>query len=707
MDGGGLRPGTTYPRGVPDATPLPSRRDAEPDVDGLLSAAVAALGGTRREGQHAMARAVDRALTSGEHLLVQAGTGTGKSLGYLVPLAERAARTGSPVVVSTATLALQNQVAARDLPRLSQALAPQLGRELTWQVVKGRGNYVCVHKLDGGFPEEEALFDAPAPLPGRAVTPESRTSRLGREVVRLREWAVSTDSGDRDDLVPGVSDQAWRQLSVSARECLGGSRCPQAAECFSERARERAREVDVVVTNHALLAIDAFEGRSILPEHDVLVVDEAHELADRVTSVVSAQLTPASVAAAATRARQAGHDTARLDAAGDDLGAVLADAEPARFSRGLPESLHLVVSSVRDAARELAGTLKPPPGEKPSEAEAGALAMARAAVAEVFEVAERLAAAHEHDVVWLSVSEVPGVPGPARRSLQVAPLSVAGLLREGLFAERTVVLTSATLTTGGTFEGAAAAVGLGRPPAKDRPAEPGPSWDGLDVGSPFDYPRQGILYVAKHLPVPGRDGAGAPVLAELEELVRAAGGRTLGLFSSRRAAEAAAEHLRARLDVPVLCQGDDVTPTLVRQFAADPASVLVGTLSLWQGVDVPGPSCQLVTIDRLPFPRPDDPLLSARAEAVARAGGNGFMAVSAQHAGLRLAQGVGRLVRSTSDRGVVAVLDPRLATARYGGYLRASLPPLWTTHDRATVLGALRRLHEAAREREDAVTPVA
>nr|WP_298991676.1 ATP-dependent DNA helicase [uncultured Pseudokineococcus sp.] len=688
----------------PGADVAPGKADGAPaDVDALLSSAVAALGGTRREGQHVMARAVDAAVRTREHLLVQAGTGTGKSLAYLVPLARRAVESRRPVVVSTATLALQNQVAARDLPRLADALEPLLGRRLTWQVVKGRANHLCVHKLDGGFPEDDGLFEAPAPLPGRSVT-GGASSRLGREVVRLREWARTTETGDRDDLVPGVSETAWRQLAVTARECLGASRCPQAQECFSERARERAREVDVVVTNHALLAIDAFEGRSILPEHEVLVVDEAHELADRVTSVVSAQLTAASVAAAATRARQAGSDTARLDAAAEDLGVALADVPEGRFARGLPELVHLAVAGVRDAARELVGQLKPPPGERPTEALAGALAVAKAAVGEVHEVAERMASAPRdgtgHDVLWLSVSDLSSTPSAARRMLHVAPLQVAGLLREALFAERTVVLTSATLTTGGTFTGAAQSVGLARPPAAGEDAGPGPSWDGLDVGSPFDYPRQGILYLARHLPVPGREGAGTPVVDEVVELARAAGGRTLGLFSSRRAAEAAAEVLRERLDVPVLCQGDDVTPTLVREFAADPSSVLVGTLSLWQGVDVPGPSCQLVTIDRIPFPRPDDPLLSARAEAVARAGGNGFLAVSAQHAALRLAQGAGRLVRSTADRGVVAVLDPRLATARYAGFLRASLPPLWATSDREVVLGALRRLNAAARAAE-------
>jgi ATP-dependent DNA helicase DinG len=273
--------------------------------------------------------------------------------------------------------------------------------------------------------------------------------------------------------------------------------------------------------------------------------------------------------------------------------------------------------------------------------------------------------------------------------VQVAPVSVAGPLRSRLFGTRTVVLTSATLALGGTFDAVARSLGLGPPDTG--------VWQGIDVGSPFDYARQAILYVARHLPSPGRDGPGEQVWEELSELMQAAGGRTLGLFSSRRAAEAAASEMRERVDFPVLCQGDDTTATLVRSFAEDAESCLFGTLSLWQGVDVPGSSCQLVVIDRLPFPRPDDPLATARQEAVSRAGGNGFMTVAAGQAALLLAQGSGRLIRTMQDRGVVAVLDSRLATARYAGFLRASLPPFWSTTDREVALAALRRIDENAR----------
>jgi ATP-dependent DNA helicase DinG len=308
-------------------------------------------------------------------------------------------------------------------------------------------------------------------------------------------------------------------------------------------------------------------------------------------------------------------------------------------------------------------------------------------------------------------------------TLRVAPLQVGGLLANRLFGRKTVVLTSATLALGGSFEPLARQWGLARatdqPPAAapgagreevaeggqagsdaaepdEDPAEPGEqhglAWSGIDVGSPFDHPRSGILYIAKHLPAPGRDGLADSYLDEIAELIEAAGGRTLGLFSSMRAARQAAEELAGRIGYPLLCQGDDQTAQLVSQFAADEPTCLFGTLSLWQGVDVPGPSLRLVVIDRIPFPRPDDPLASARQRAVAARGGNGFMSVAATQAALLLAQGSGRLLRTMTDRGVVAVLDPRLWTARYSGFLRSSLPPFWTTTDPDVVRGALRRL---------------
>jgi ATP-dependent DNA helicase DinG len=684
---------------VPSKLSPPAKSGADlPGVDELLSAAIDAVGGQERDGQRRMVRAVRAALQDGVHLAVQAGTGTGKSLAYLVPSIRHAIAHDTTVVISTATIALQRQLVDRDLPRLAEALTPVLGRAPTFAILKGRRNYLCRHRLAGPDDVDDAdqLFDPFA------------VSALGRQVKRLHEWAESTDTGDRDELVPGVPDSAWRQVSVSARECLGVSRCPVGTDCFAERARHEAGRADVVVTNHALLAIDALENRPVLPEHDVVVVDEAHELVDRVTGVATAELTGAMVSAAARRCAklvdQAVAD--RMDEAGEGLALVMEDAPLGRWEHGLPRAVAGALASVRDTSAACRTGLGGERREDPDNATQRKLALA--SLEEVNDTATRLLGAFaeedpakRYDVVWLGEQ---GPDGSRHRVLRVAPLSVGGLLRERLFGPRTVVLTSATLTLGGSFDALARQWGLpGQAPKPDgadqaeQPADPipdpdAPRWNGLDVGSPFHHERAGILYVARHLPTPGRDGLAPQYLDEIAELVTASGGGALGLFSSMRAAKQATEALRPRLEQPILCQGDDATGLLVKQFAENDATCLFGTLSLWQGVDVPGPSLRLVLIDRIPFPRPDDPLVSARQRAVDSRGGNGFLTVSATHAALLLAQGAGRLLRGMDDRGVVAILDPRLATARYGGFLRASLPPFWKTTDPAVVRAALTRL---------------
>ncbi|MBP2333980.1 ATP-dependent DNA helicase DinG [Saccharothrix coeruleofusca] len=666
-----------------------------PDTRTLLSVAVEAVGGAEREGQVEMARAVERAIRTGEHLAVQAGTGTGKSLAYLVPALRHAVAEESTVVISTATIALQRQLVDRDLPRLAKALRPVLGREPRFAILKGRRNYLCMHRLHTGAPdepEEAGLFDPFA------------VSRLGREVKRLHEWSSDTETGDRDELVPGVSDQAWRQVSVTARECLGVSKCPVGTDCFAERARAEAGRADVVVTNHAMLAIDALEGYQVLPDHDVVVIDEAHDLVDRVTSVATEELNPSAITAAARRCgRLVDQGVAdRLAEAGDGLAMILEDAPVGRLD-ALPQALAGALRATRDAAHACITALGP---ERKEDVEGATdRKLARALLDEVHDCAARILDAFDddHDVVWVSGDFADRGRTP---SLRVAPLGVGGLLRERLFGTRTTVLTSATLTLGGTFDALARQWGLpasssakqadGAATEKEAPSDAAPvRWTGLDVGSPFQHGSSGILYVARHLPPPGRDGLPPSYLDELEGLVNAAGGRTLGLFSSMRAAKAATEALRDKLDHPVLCQGDDQTGQLVKRFAEDPRTCLFGTLSLWQGVDVPGPALQLVVMDRIPFPRPDDPLVSARQKAVESRGGNGFLTVAATHAALLLAQGAGRLLRSMKDKGVVAILDPRLATARYGGFLRASLPPFWTTYDPEVVRAALKRLDAA------------
>ncbi|MEW1677435.1 ATP-dependent DNA helicase [Streptomyces noursei] len=650
----------------------------KPSLPDLLHAAVSAVGGTERPGQVAMAEAVADAVDDQAHLLVQAGTGTGKSLGYLVP----ALAHGERVVVATATLALQRQLVERDLPRTVEALHPQLRRRPQFAMLKGRSNYLCLHRLHEGVPQEEedGLFDV-----FEQATP---TSKLGKDLLRLRDWADETETGDRDDLTPGVSDRAWGQVSVASRECLGASKCAYGAECFAEAARERAKLADVVITNHALLAIDAIEGAPILPQHEVLIIDEAHELVSRVTGVATGELTPGQVGRAVRRAAKLVNEKVadQLQTASDTFERLMELALPGRLEE-VPEDLGYCLMALRDAARTVIVALGST-RDKSVQDEDAVRKQALAAVENVHDVAERIVNGSEYDVVWYERHDRFGA------SLRVAPLSVSGLLREKLFTDRSVMLTSATLKLGGDFNGVAASLGLG-PEGTAREDEP--VWKGLDVGSPFDYGKQGILYVAKHLAQPGREGSRDDMLDELAELIEAAGGRTLGLFSSMRGAQAAAEAMRGRLDVPVLLQGEETLGELIRTFAADARTCLFGTLSLWQGVDVPGPNCQLVVMDRVPFPRPDDPLMSARQKSVEEAGGNGFMAVAATHAALLMAQGAGRLVRATGDRGVVAVLDPRVERARYGSFLRKSMPDFWYTTDRNLVRGSLARIDQAAK----------
>lgn len=662
----------------------------------VLDATVAAIGGQARPGQRRMVEAVTGAMAADDALLVQAGTGTGKSLGYLVPALVHAQHSASKVVVATATLALQNQLATKDGPSVAATLASVTGRTPTIAVLKGRANYACLVKAQEGTGSEQDTLLSGAELAEAAhASGADADTALGAEVVALREWVAEQardhELADRDD-APAHTGRAWAQVSISARQCPG-SRCPLYNECFVEMARARARAADLIITNHALLAIDAMSDRDILPEHAAVIIDEAHELTARVTGAASQELSPQQIERLSRSASDWIDDDLAvelLDVA-DALTGAIAEAEVGRLTN--PHSTAVAaIARVRDVARKAVSALSPGSSKGGIDA---ARAAAQGDAREVHETAQRMADLSDADVVWVSERERFG------RQLNVAPLSVAGLLRHRVIAGKAAVLTSATLTVGGSFGPMAGQLGLRREeeltddsgvrePAADPEAV---AWRGIDVGTPFDYPHQGILYTAARLPRPGREGLSDEVLAQIAELVWAAGGRTLGLFSSQRNAEAAVRHLRAELPaLTVMCQGEAQLPELTRRFAADPKSSLFGTLSLWQGIDLPGETCQLVIIDRIPFPRPDDPVMQARQEAIAKAGGNGFMRIAATHAGLLLAEGAGRLIRTSEDRGVVAILDSRLVTARYGSFLRASLPAFWETKNLDVAVNALRRL---------------
>ena len=656
-------------------------------VRSALSAAVFAIEGSPREGQIEMAEAVANALSDRHHLLVQAGTGTGKSLAYLVPALVH----GKKVLVATATLALQRQLVERDLPRVKDALEKELKRAISFAVYKGVGNYLCLQKMnaDDGTADSEVLVDI---------------SSLEKDARRLREWAAKPGiSGDRDD-APEVDRRVWLANSTSGRECVGADECRFGRECFAVNAKARAQTADIVVTNHTLLAIEIVDSHPILPERDAVILDEAHEFMDRTTQAVTEELTSGRVARAANMVRR--HMPGKLADAFIKAAEGFADAmdeygqeyrmrnDEERKLNELPDALAAPVRKIKESAEAVIAKINADSDIVDPDSLADR-ARVKGAVNEIKTTAQKMMRMGESQVLWYE---------PTFSTLYLAPLAVSHVLRENLFTQTPVIATSATLTVGKSFDPIARSLGiLTSDSAEEDSDEEDWSIDPsnvqmLDVGSPFDFANQGMLYLPKELPEPGRDGPSKEALVELGELIDAAGGRTLALFSSWRGVEMADEHLRrvlAELPIAIITQkrGDSVG-ALVERFANDPTSILLGTMSLWQGVDVPGPSCTLVAIDRIPFPRPDDPVMSARAAEADAAGGSGFMQVSLPRAALLLAQGTGRLIRSVDDRGVVAILDSRIVNKRYGSILLNSMPPLWRTSDGKTVKESLKRLHQ-------------
>jgi len=686
----------------------------EPSVAELLARVVATLpAGEVRAGQLEMAEAVVRVFASGGQLAVAAGTGTGKSLAYLVP----AVRSEKRVVVATATKALQDQLANKDLPLVARGL----GQDVKWAVLKGRSNYVCrqrLHELErlgdqqrlevpeslSELPADLELFDGEPPGTGSHARPTSSSRsvtarRIGAELKRLATWADSTVSGDRAELDFEPSIPAWSSVSVTADECPGARRCPSGSECFAEAARTRAAAADIVVVNLHLLGADLRCGGEVLPEHEALVIDEAHELEDVLAASLGVDVSPGRLRALASAARgaltaagrraQRGDDTAPARAVEAVLGAaarfeeLLADGEERRLPPGLGGEFGDHVSLMIDRLERLGVELRrgsegagghggAAEGEGgPAGGGDGAQRCLRALLG-VDRCREELGtclSAGSDEVVW--------VTGGMRPAMHSAPLDVSRVLSAQVFSEMPVVLTSATLPRG-------LAVRLGAPLE---------STSELDVGSPFAYKAHALLYCATSLPDRRRPEAEAAIHDEIEALVLAAGGRTLALFTSRRAMTLAAEVLAERLPWPVLVQGELPKAVLLEALSAQSAACLFATMSFWQGVDVPGPALTLVVIDRIPFPRPDDPLMAARREAAGRAG---FQQVDLPRAATLLAQGAGRLIRTATDRGVVAVLDPRLARASYGPVLVKALPAMRRTRDRAEAEAFLRGIHAEA-----------
>ena len=628
------------------------------DVAGALAKVVAELpgGGEARPGQVEMAEAVADAIASKRHLAVQAGTGTGKTLAYLVPAVLARKKT----IIATATKALQDQLAGKDLPFLQR----HLDEPFDWAILKGRSNYLCMQRLselastdDGG---EQLALDGVAQR-----APKD-------ELVALARWATTTDTGDRAELDVEPSEVAWAAVSVSARECPGATRCPSGGVCFAEGARLKANEVDVVVVNLHLYGLDVAADGVILPDHDVVIIDEAHQLEEIISATSGVDLTGGRFTDLARRTRGVIADD-QIPAGVDDAGRLLTEAlrphRDRRLKGDLPEDLAGAIAVARGRVERALAAARNVPDDAPEDSRARAIRVQQSAGA----LLEDLSAIEQ-----VSTSQVAWVEGSdANPVLRVAPVDVADLLRDALWDKRPAVLTSATL------------------PARlpDRLGIDHADLTELDVGSPFDYEANALLYCAAHLPDPRSPAYLDAMVAELGELITAAGGRTLALFTSFRVLDEAAAALQLTLDVPILTQRDLPKARLLERFAEDHATCLFATMGFWQGVDVPGAALSLVAIDRIPFGRPDEPLLQARRE---RAGADAFNLIDLPRATTLLAQGTGRLIRSATDHGVVAVLDPRLATAGYRWDIVRALPPMRRTKDPDEARRVLQSIRDAA-----------
>lgn len=650
---------------------MPSSPETQPLKEALLSTSsesipevakrvlhqvVAALPGAEiRPAQEEMVSVVAEALATGSHAVLEVGTGVGKSLSYLIPafLAVSAPEASdlhvSRVVVATATKALQDQIAAKDAPFLEEALGP-LGAGAKVSVLKGRSSYLCRARLS-------EMLTSPT------------LEQLDLETVV--EWSETSETGDRDELPEAVPDEDWSKLSVSSAECPGASSCPFGAVCFAEYARRRAASADVVVTNTAMYAAHLASGELVLPEHDAVVFDEAHVLEDVVADAFGVSLSAPRLFRLASRATGVPSEPLlRLRDAALALGAFL-DMTEGRVDTTEGELATLL--STAASAVDSVGSAVVSALSVDSLTESVRTRLQQAA-----KLAETLAT----DLASLMTGSYPEVVSWVEGStLRSSPVEVDSLL-QALFASKTVVATSATLTYARRFDLLAHRWGL---PLEGDGSPKG--WMARSLGSPFDYQRNSYLWLPQ-MPDPRHETYPERVAQEVDRLARAANGRTLVLFTSYAALQDAAERLRA-LSPPyeVLVQGQEPRPVLLSKLGR--GSVLLATSSFWTGVDVPGLDLTCVVIPRLPFPRPDDPLQQARREAATRRRTSWFAEVDLPYAAKLLAQGAGRLVRSGSDRGVVAILDSRVSRARYGEHLLESLPPFRRVSSEQQVLGAL------------------
>jgi ATP-dependent DNA helicase DinG len=616
-------------------------------------------GWEHREGQLAMAEAVERALEHERHVLVEAGTGTGKTLAYLVP----AILSGRKVVVSTATRALQDQIFVKDLPLVAEALAP-CGVTFTASLMKGLANYLCLRRMN----EARAVAGGIDPM-----------------LARILDWAARTESGDRAELADLPEDaDAWRDVASSSETRIGAG-CEHFDACFVTRMRREAEEAQIVVVNHYLFLADLAlrtgprgAHASVLPPYDAVVFDEAHQVEDVATDFFGTRVSSARVEALV-------RDAERSLAAVNALEAL--KSGPVRAT----------LEGVREAARVLFGRLAfggtqaesrraLSDGDVTAEVRAAHAALdvrlealdavARARKEEALQLVARRAGDLRDDLRAIlngarasedgEVSDLVRWMDVRSRSVSLgaSPVDVGATLRTRLFDRvPSVVCTSATLATAGGFHFAKAR--MGAPPEADE----------LVIASPFDFAARSVLYLPDDLPEPADAAFDAAAAGRIAEMVRMTDGGAFVLCTSARAMRSLHGLLRGQVSGPMMLQGERPKHLLLSRFRASGRAVLVATMSFWEGVDVPGWALRLVVLDKIPFAPPNDPVVAARCARIDRGGGNGFTQYSVPSAAMTLKQGFGRLIRTQRDAGIVAILDKRIVRKGYGRALVASLPP--------------------------------
>lgn len=677
-------------------------------------------GGEHRVEQETMVENVETAIKDESHLLIQAGTGTGKSVGYIVP----AILSGKRVAISTATKQLSEQIVNKDMPFLDKARRNIEGRGIDYALIKGRNNYFCLRKGDeierldrqasASTPSEgqESLFEELSTKPKSKKigfgTQRDEAAQRVFEISEVMRWARSTRTGDRSE-APPVSDKTWASVSSTNAECPGRAACAFGDNCFAEGARERARAAQVVVANHAVVGVDMLSGNSMLGPREVLIVDEVHELDNYLSSAWGTEMSVKTISDLVSNARRAANaNDTRVRKQIDELADLTDEIELAlsTVDSGLIDKMDAdverLLQAVAEKTQRIAGLFAVLSDDSDSKVMKGAYKAAQQRAEEVYSSATMLLSESEEVVRWFYRSDRDPDNTPA--SMHAAPLRIGPRLMSGLREnDTTMIATSATITVGGKFDTMAHNLALDEdvehfdPIAEVMRTFPPRKFDALDVGTPFDYPRQAMLYI------PEADEFPAPVGKERQEhteavmesalnLVEAAGGRALILSTTTSGARRIGQHLRDHLDLNILIQGEAPNAQLVDEFRSDETSVLCATMGMWHGLDVVGPALSLVVMDKIPFSPMDDPLSTARQRHAENMGRNGFMDVYVANANIMLSQGFGRLVRSKTDRGVVAILDTRLRTKAYGRAMLRSLPPVRTFSDEQAVVAALKRL---------------